>query len=97
MKRTVLVTGANRGIGLAIARQLAELGNTVLLASRNLKAGDEAAESLRRLGLDVAPLHIDLTVTATIDAAIEGVLNVNRQVDVLINNLECCTKSHCLI
>ena len=52
MKRTILVTGANRGIGLAIARQLAELGHSVLLGSRDLSAGKDAAESLLRLGLD---------------------------------------------
>jgi NAD(P)-dependent dehydrogenase (short-subunit alcohol dehydrogenase family) len=86
MKRTVLVTGANRGIGLAIARQLAELGDLVLLGSRDLKAGEDAAESLRRLGLEVAPVHMDLTVEATIDAAIKDIDNSGRQVDTLVNN-----------
>jgi NAD(P)-dependent dehydrogenase (short-subunit alcohol dehydrogenase family) len=86
MKRTVLVTGANRGIGLAIARQLAELGDLVLLGSRDLKAGEDAAESLRRLGLDVTPVHMDLTIEATIDAAIKDIDNSGRQVDTLVNN-----------
>ncbi len=48
----MLVTGANRGIGLAIAR---ELGDSVWLGSRDVDAGEEAADSLRRLGLDVTP------------------------------------------
>lgn len=86
MKRTVLVTGANRGIGLAIARQLAELGNFVLLGARDLKDGENAAESLRRLGLDVAPVHMDLTGAATIDAAIDDIDKSGRQVDTLVNN-----------
>jgi NAD(P)-dependent dehydrogenase (short-subunit alcohol dehydrogenase family) len=86
MKRTVLVTGANRGIGLAIARQLAELGNSVLLGSRDLKTGEDAAQSLRRLDLDVAPIHVDLTVAATIDAAINDIDESGRQVDTLVNN-----------
>jgi NAD(P)-dependent dehydrogenase (short-subunit alcohol dehydrogenase family) len=86
MKRNVLVTGANRGIGLAIARQLAELGNSVLLGSRDLKAGEEAAESLRRLGLNAAPIHVDLTLPATIDAAINDIAQSGRQLDVLVNN-----------
>ena len=86
MKRTVLVSGANRGIGLAIARQLAELGNSVLLGSRDLKASEEAAKSLRRLGLDVAPVHVDLAVSATIDAAINDIAQSGRQLDILVNN-----------
>lgn len=86
MKRIVLVTGANRGIGLAIARQLAELGNQVLLGSRAAKAGEDAANSLRRLGLDVEPVHIDLTAAATIDAAISTIEKTGRQVDALVNN-----------
>lgn len=86
MKRTVLVTGANRGIGLAIARQLAELGNSVLLGSRDFKAGESAAKSLRRLDLDAAPVHVDLTDAATIEAAINSIAKSGRQVDTLVNN-----------
>src|SRR2546422_1629256 len=86
MTRTVLVTGANRGIGLAIARQLAELGNSVLLGSRDLKAGEDAAQSLRRLDLDVEPVHLDLTDAATIDAAISNIDKSGRQIDTLVNN-----------
>lgn len=86
MKRTALVTGANRGIGLAIARQLAELGNPVLLGCRDLDAGKEAAESLRRRGLEADPVHIDLTDQSAIDAAMNAVHGSGRRVDVLVNN-----------
>jgi len=86
MKRTVFVTGANRGIGLAIARQLAERGYSVLLGSRDPKSGEDAAESLRRIGLDAAAVHIDLNVPGTIDAAVEDVLKSGRHIDALINN-----------
>jgi NAD(P)-dependent dehydrogenase (short-subunit alcohol dehydrogenase family) len=86
MKRTVLVTGANRGIGLAIARKLAELGYSVLLGSRDLGAGEGAASSLRRLGLDIVPIQVDLTRAATIDAAIDDIGRSGRSVDVLVNN-----------
>jgi len=86
MKRTALVTGANRGIGLAIARQLAERGNAVLLGSRDPDAGEQAAESLRRLGLDAAVVRIDLNVPSTIDAAVSDIRKSGRTVDVLVNN-----------
>jgi NAD(P)-dependent dehydrogenase (short-subunit alcohol dehydrogenase family) len=86
MKRTVLVTGGNRGIGLAIARQLAELGNSVLLGSRDLAAGESAAASLRGTGLDISALHLDLTVAATIDASVNDIEKSAGFVDVLINN-----------
>jgi NAD(P)-dependent dehydrogenase (short-subunit alcohol dehydrogenase family) len=86
MKRTVLVTGANRGIGLAIARKLAELGNPVWLGSRDAEAGEVAADSLRGLGLDVTPIQVDLTSAATIDAAVDLIGGSGRRIDVLVNN-----------
>jgi NAD(P)-dependent dehydrogenase (short-subunit alcohol dehydrogenase family) len=86
MKRTALVTGGNRGIGLAIARKLAELGNSVLIGSRDFKAGESAVASLRRTGLDVSPIHLDLTAAASIGAAVNDIEKSERSVDVLVNN-----------
>ena len=86
MKRTVLVTGGNRGIGLAAARKLAELGNSVFIGSRDFKAGETAAAALRRPGLDVAPVRLDLADAATIDAALATIEKAGRPVDVLLNN-----------
>ncbi|MFO0915077.1 MAG: SDR family NAD(P)-dependent oxidoreductase [Pirellulales bacterium] len=86
MQRTVLITGANRGIGLAIARQLGELGHAVLLGARDFPAGQQAAESLRRQGLNVAPIHLDLAAAPTIDAALQQINIERRHIDVLINN-----------
>lgn len=86
MKKTVLVTGANRGIGLAIARQLADLGHAVLLGSRELKAGQVAAKSLHRPELDIEAVHVDLTNAESIDAALSQIQASSRQIDVLVNN-----------
>jgi len=80
------VTGANRGIGLAIAAQLAAIGHTVLLGSRDPKAGEEAAETLRRRGLDIEPVHIDLSDVSTIEAAVGTLDKSGRHVDALVNN-----------
>ncbi|HEX8523597.1 MAG TPA: SDR family NAD(P)-dependent oxidoreductase [Tepidisphaeraceae bacterium] len=86
MNRIVLVTGGNRGIGLAIARKLAALGHTVFIGSRDVKAGESAADSLRRESLDVRPLHLDLSAAATIDAAVATIEKSGRSVDILVNN-----------
>src|SRR5947208_7889534 len=86
MKRTALVTGANRGIGLAIAHQLAVLGNSVLLGARDLKAGEEAAKSFHGSGLDIEPVHVDLTDAASIDAAVDDTEKSVRHIDILVNN-----------
>jgi NAD(P)-dependent dehydrogenase (short-subunit alcohol dehydrogenase family) len=86
MKRTVLVTGGNRGIGLAIAGKLAEIGYSVFLGSRDFNAGESAAATLRESGLEVTPLHLDLTVAATIDAAVNDIEKSGRGVDVVVNN-----------
>lgn len=86
MKRTVLVTGANRGIGLATTRQLAELGHSVLLGSRDLKEGEKAAADLRCSGLDVTAIQLDLSDMVTMDATINAIHTSGRSIDVLINN-----------
>ena len=86
MTRTALVTGANRGLGLAIARQLAELDHAVFLGSRDLGAGEGAAEALRRAKLDVSAVRLDLNDAASIDHAIGEIKRSGRQVEVLVNN-----------
>ena len=86
MGNTALVTGANRGIGLAVARRLAELGHFVFLASRDRQAGHEAAAALRRSGLQARPLRLDLADTASIDAAVAEAASSGHTIEILINN-----------
>jgi NAD(P)-dependent dehydrogenase (short-subunit alcohol dehydrogenase family) len=74
-----LVTGANKGIGLEIARQLAQQGFTVHIGSRRAESADQAA---REIGGDARPLLLDVTDPAGIAAAAQQ-LDV---LDVLVNN-----------
>ncbi|MHA1548130.1 MAG: SDR family NAD(P)-dependent oxidoreductase [Alphaproteobacteria bacterium] len=81
-----LITGANRGIGLATARALAERDYHVLIGSRELAAGEAAVRQLRDDGLSVAAVQLDVT-SADNRAALSSVLAANgRPVDVLVNN-----------
>jgi NAD(P)-dependent dehydrogenase (short-subunit alcohol dehydrogenase family) len=66
--KVALVTGANRGIGLEVARQLADLGFDVVLGCRDLAQGDAAAATLRRDGLSVTACRLDVTDAASIAA-----------------------------
>ncbi len=54
-QRVAIVTGANRGIGLEVVRQLAQKGMTVILGARDLEKGKAAAEKLAKEGLQVLP------------------------------------------
>ena len=78
-----LVTGANQGIGLQIATDLATRGLTVLLASRNLDRGKAAAQTIRG---DVRPIQLDVTDQASIQAAVMQVEQQFGRLDILINN-----------
>jgi NAD(P)-dependent dehydrogenase (short-subunit alcohol dehydrogenase family) len=82
-----LVTGANRGIGREVARQLAERGYTLLLAARDAeKAAGAAAELVREDAGDVRALTLDVSDPASIAAARERVGADPGKLDVLVNN-----------
>lgn len=84
--RVALVSGANRGIGLAVARQLGALGMTVLLGARDPGRGARAAYQLRDEGIDVTAITLDVTAQPDIDAAARHIERQYGRLDVLINN-----------
>ena len=65
-----VVTGANRGIGLEVARQLATRGHIVVLGSRDLSKGQAVADRLAQQGIEVVPRRLDVTKQDTIDALV---------------------------
>lgn len=85
-KRTALVTGANKGIGLEIARGLGKLGYAVWLGSRDEERGEDAARALRDEGLDIRVLVIDVADDASVTAAAEALRRATNRLDVLVNN-----------
>jgi NAD(P)-dependent dehydrogenase (short-subunit alcohol dehydrogenase family) len=82
-KPVVLVTGANKGIGLQIAKELAARGVTVLVGSRILENGETAAESIEG---DARAIQLDVTDRASIDAAAKRIRQEFGRLDVLVNN-----------
>lgn len=81
--RTVLVTGATRGIGHAVVEGLAALGHTVLLGARNLKRGQAAAAGIAG---NVEAVEIDVTDHHSIHAAAVFVEERFGRLDGLVNN-----------
>lgn len=79
-----LITGANRGLGLAIARGLAQRGHDLLLAVRDLQRGRKASLALARAGVNVRLLQLDLTC---LDAHADVMATIAATpIDVLVNN-----------
>jgi NAD(P)-dependent dehydrogenase (short-subunit alcohol dehydrogenase family) len=84
-KRIAFVTGANKGIGFEVARQLAVSGCTVLLDARNRVFGEEAAARLKGEGGDVRYLAIDLEASATIAMAAQSIDADFGHLNILVN------------
>ncbi|MCW3098503.1 MAG: Short-chain dehydrogenase/reductase [Chthonomonadaceae bacterium] len=84
--KIALVTGANKGIGFETARQLGKLGIKVLLGARDLAKGEAAAATLKAEGLDVTPIVLDVTDSASIKAAAQKVEAEYGKLDILVNN-----------
>ncbi len=81
-----IATGANRGIGLEVARQLARQNITVILGARDLEKGKAAAETLAKKGLEVLPRWLDVTNQESIDRLVTQVKEEFGRLDILINN-----------
>lgn len=85
-KRIALVTGANRGIGFAIANQLARKGLTVIIGARDEHNGFEAQKRLVDNGLDVHFTLLDIADATSIMAAVGRIDSIFGRLDVLVNN-----------
>ncbi len=82
-KRVALVTGANQGIGLQIAKELAAKELTVLVGSRDLARGEAAAKTIKG---DARALQLDVTDQASIAAAAKRIREELGRLEVLVNN-----------
>ncbi len=86
--KTFLITGANKGIGYEIARQLAKTGARVFVGARDAGRGDAAAGKLRAefSGAEIEFLPLDVADPASIDRAVETLTSKLKTLDGLINN-----------
>jgi NAD(P)-dependent dehydrogenase (short-subunit alcohol dehydrogenase family) len=85
-QRIAIVTGANRGIGLEVCRQLAQQGYQVVLTSRNEAKGQAAAAALRQTGANIVYHPLDVTSQVSVQQLQTFVVNELGHVDALINN-----------
>lgn len=84
--KVALVTGANKGIGCEIARQLGERGFHVFVGARNADAGKQATASLRKGGASVEFVEIDVSDRASSPGSSQGRGRQDQSHDVLVNN-----------
>jgi NAD(P)-dependent dehydrogenase (short-subunit alcohol dehydrogenase family) len=82
-KPVALITGANQGIGLQIAKEMAAHGYTVLVGSRVFEKGETAAKSI---GADAHAIQLDVTDGDSIAAAAQRIRSEFGRLDVLVKN-----------
>jgi len=85
-RKIALITGANKGLGFEMARQLGQAGVTVVLAARDTEKGEAAAAKLSEEGLDVQFLRLDVTKERDSSAAAVALDKQFGRLDILINN-----------
>ena len=84
--KSALITGASRGIGLAIARTLGRMGARLSLCARDAKKLETAAAELRGEGFEAVTIPADVTRASDIQAAVERTNQAFGDIDILVNN-----------
>lgn len=84
--RTALVSGANRGIGFEIVRQLARLGILAVIGARDAREGLAAAETLKPEGIDIPVVALDVNEEGSAARAVGEVKRIYGRLDILVNN-----------
>lgn len=87
MKKTALITGANKSIGFETAKQLLQQGYKVFIGSRSAERGQKAVDELKNAGFeDVEAIALEVTDATSISHAVKEISAKVSQLDVLINN-----------
>ncbi|HEV8307035.1 MAG TPA: glucose 1-dehydrogenase [Methylomirabilota bacterium] len=84
--RVAIVTGGNGGIGLGMARGLAQAGASVVLAARNVGKSSEAVKELKAAGLQAAMVKVDVASQESCRDMVQKTLDQFRRLDILVNN-----------
>ncbi|MEL6845554.1 MAG: SDR family NAD(P)-dependent oxidoreductase, partial [Bacteroidota bacterium] len=86
MESVAFITGANKGIGYEVARQLGKAGMKILLGARSRTRGSEALEKLRAEDIQVELILLDLADPQSIHRAVEDISHGYHHLDILVNN-----------
>ena len=84
--KVALVTGANKGLGLEIARQLGQHGITVVLSARDIAKGEPAVTTLKNEGIDAHFVKLEVTDESDVNALPGFIQEKFRRLDILVNN-----------
>lgn len=86
MKKNVLITGTSTGVGLESAVLLAKQGYKVYASMRNLEKAEGLQERINKEQLDIEVLSLDVTDVASIQSAVQTIIEKDSRIDMLINN-----------